>query len=87
VLGKPPSAELRSGQKDSDSLPPYKTLDRIIELYFERKMPKEEIVRVLSSERIGAGTVRETIAKFLNSAHKRRQSPPCTKISQHGLDG
>ena len=44
VLDKPPSAELRPGQKDTDSLPPYDVLDPIIEAYVEDDRSPEEIV-------------------------------------------
>ncbi|WP_267245291.1 NAD+ synthase [Streptomyces sp. PR69] len=74
---KPPSAELRPGQVDTDSLPDYDVLDRILELYVDRDQGKDEIV--------AAGFDEELVAKTLRmvdtAEYKRRQYPPGTKIS------
>jgi nicotinate phosphoribosyltransferase len=85
VLRKAPSAELRHNQKDSDALPPYGVLDRIIELYFEQRKLPSQIECELAPEGINRRLVRETIAKFHSSEHKRRMAPPGTLISVHGL--
>ncbi|WP_240139603.1 NAD+ synthase [Streptomyces sp. MUM 178J] len=74
---KPPSAELRPGQVDTDSLPDYDVLDRLLELYVDRDQGKDEIV--------AAGFDEELVAKTLRmvdtAEYKRRQYPPGTKIS------
>jgi NAD+ synthase (glutamine-hydrolysing) len=77
VLTKEPTAELRAGQKDSDSLPPYGTLDPIIRHYVEEDRSADEIV--------SSGFDKETVAKVIGlidrSEYKRRQSPPGIKIT------
>jgi NAD+ synthase (glutamine-hydrolysing) len=77
IITKEPTAELRSGQKDRDTLPPYDMLDPIIKLYVEEDKGPSEIV--------SAGFDRETVAKTIslvdNSEYKRRQSPPGIKIT------
>jgi NAD+ synthase (glutamine-hydrolysing) len=77
VLTKPPSAELKPGQKDSDSLPPYEELDPILEGYIEEDLTPEELV--------AAGNRPETVARVVQlvdrSEYKRRQAPPGVKIT------
>ncbi|MFD4586796.1 NAD+ synthase [Streptomyces sp. NPDC058434] len=78
---KPPSAELRPGQVDTDSLPDYDVLDRILELYVDRDRGKDAIV--------AAGYDEELVARVLRlvdtAEYKRRQYPPGTKISAKGF--
>ncbi|PRH76941.1 NAD+ synthase [Streptomyces solincola] len=80
-ITKPPSAELRPGQVDTDSLPDYDVLDRILELYVDRDQGKDAIV--------AAGFDEETVARTLRlvdvAEYKRRQYPPGTKISAKGF--
>ncbi|MFD5160970.1 NAD+ synthase [Streptomyces hawaiiensis] len=80
-LTKPPSAELRPGQVDTDSLPDYPVLDAILELYVDRDRGADEIV--------AAGFDAELVAKTLRmvdtAEYKRRQYPPGTKISPKGF--
>jgi NAD+ synthase (glutamine-hydrolysing) len=77
VIDKPPSAELRPGQKDSDSLPPYEILDPIIEAYVEEDRSPEEIVSVG-----GDATLVERVVTMIDRAeYKRRQAPPGIKIT------
>ncbi|MFI8216765.1 NAD+ synthase [Streptomyces sp. NPDC085932] len=80
-LTKPPSAELRPGQVDTDSLPDYPVLDAILELYVDRDRGADEIV--------AAGFDRELVVKTLRmvdtAEYKRRQYPPGTKISAKGF--
>ncbi|MEU0197466.1 MULTISPECIES: NAD+ synthase [unclassified Streptomyces] len=80
-LTKPPSAELRPGQVDTDSLPDYPVLDALLELYVDRDRGADEIV--------AAGYDRELVAKTLRmvdtAEYKRRQYPPGTKISPKGF--
>ena len=77
TIDKPPSAELRPDQKDSDSLPPYETLDAILERYVEDDMGVAEIV----ADGYDADTVL-TVARMVDQAeYKRRQAAPGVKIS------
>ena len=77
VIDKPPSAELRPDQKDSDSLPPYDTLDPILTAYVEEDRNVEQIIK--------NGFDRETVVKAARlvdrSEYKRRQAPPGIKIT------
>ena len=77
VMDKPPSAELRPDQKDTDSLPNYDILDPILEAYVERDRSFREIV--------ADGFESETVANILTlvdrNEYKRRQSPPGVKIT------
>ncbi|MBF0466897.1 MAG: NAD+ synthase [Nitrospirae bacterium] len=77
VLTKAPTAELRANQKDTDSLPPYETLDPIIEAYIENDMSFEEI----TAHGFGAEPVKRAISLIDRSEYKRRQSPPGVKIT------
>ncbi len=77
VIEKPPSAELRPGQLDRDSLPPYAVLDPILEAYVERDLPYADIVAMGH----GAETVRSVIALVDRAEYKRRQAPPGVKIT------
>jgi NAD+ synthase (glutamine-hydrolysing) len=78
VLEKPPSAELRPDQLDTDSLPPYEALDPIIEAYVEDDLGPEEIV----ARGIGdAATVQRVVAMIDRAEYKRRQAPPGVKIT------
>jgi NAD+ synthase (glutamine-hydrolysing) len=77
ILTKPPSAELKPGQKDTDSLPPYEELDPILRGYIEEDQSPEELV--------AAGNRPETVARVIQlvdrSEYKRRQAPPGVKIT------
>jgi NAD+ synthase (glutamine-hydrolysing) len=77
VLERPPSAELRPGQLDQDSLPPYELLDRILEAYVEGDRGRDEII----GDGIPAAVVDEVIAMVDRSEYKRRQAPPGIKIT------
>ncbi|MFJ4177825.1 NAD+ synthase, partial [Streptomyces sp. NPDC089733] len=80
-ITKPPSAELRPGQVDTDSLPDYDVLDRILELYVDRDQGLAEIVAAGFDEALVAKTLR-----MVDTAeYKRRQYPPGTKISPKGF--
>ncbi|QES41279.1 NAD+ synthase [Streptomyces venezuelae] len=80
-ISKPPSAELRPDQVDTDSLPDYPVLDAILELYVDRDQGADTIV--------AAGYDRELVTKTLRmvdtAEYKRRQYPPGTKISAKGF--
>jgi NAD+ synthase (glutamine-hydrolysing) len=77
VITKPPSAELKPGQMDTDSLPPYAELDPILRGYIEDDLSPEELV--------AAGNKPETVARVIQlvdrSEYKRRQAPPGVKIT------
>lgn len=77
VIERPPSAELRADQKDSDSLPPYELLDPIIEAYVEHSRSIPEIVAMGHDE----ATVRRVAALIRRAEYKRRQAPPGPKIT------
>ena len=77
VLERAPSAELRPGQLDQDSLPPYEMLDRILAAYVEEDRSRDEIV----SDGLPAEVVDEVIAMVDRSEYKRRQAPPGIRIT------
>jgi NAD+ synthase (glutamine-hydrolysing) len=77
VLTKPPSAELKPGQLDQDTLPTYDILDRIIEEYVENDRSVRDIVALGFDE----GTVIRTVQMINRNEYKRRQSPPGVKIT------
>jgi NAD+ synthase (glutamine-hydrolysing) len=77
VLTKPPTAELRPGQLDTDSLPPYDELDPIVELYVEDDLGVDEIVRAGHDR----PTVERVAAMIDRAEYKRRQAPPGVKIT------
>jgi NAD+ synthase (glutamine-hydrolysing) len=78
ILEKPPSAELRPGQKDTDSLPPYETLDPILEAYVERYETPESI-----AERNGfpLELVQQVVRLVERSEYKRQQAAPVLKVT------
>jgi len=77
VLEREPSAELRPDQLDSDSLPPYDLLDRILEAYVERDQGREEMI----AAGMPAATVDEVIRLVDRSEYKRRQAAPGIRIT------
>jgi len=81
VLTKPPSAELRPDQKDSDSLPEYDLLDPILKMYVEKDRSVPEIVAAGYPEAV----VRRVVKLVDGSEYKRRQAPPGVKITPRAL--
>ena len=79
TLTKPPSAELRPGQKDTDSLPPYDLLDPILRAYIENYESAEEIAR---SQALDLEQVRRVIRLVELSEYKRQQAAPVLKVSR-----
>ncbi len=77
IILRPPSAELKPGQLDSDSLPPYEVLDPILELYVERQAGLRDIVAAGFDE----ATVRRVARMVDRSEYKRRQGAPGVKIT------
>ncbi len=78
ILDKPPSAELRPGQVDTDSLPPYDVLDPIIEAYIERYETPEAIAEQYS---IDLELVRSVVKLVERSEYKRQQAAPVLKVT------
>jgi NAD+ synthase (glutamine-hydrolysing) len=81
VIDRPPSAELRPDQKDSDSLPPYDVLDAILEAFIEEDLSVDEIE--------ARGFDRATVARVLDlvkrAEYKRRQAPPGVRVSRRAF--
>ena len=81
-ITKPPSAELRPGQVDQDSLPPYDALDDLLHDYLEARVPVEELVRKYGARVKGRPNwVRETLKLIEINEYKRRQGAPVLKVS------
>jgi len=78
TIEKPPSAELRPGQKDSDTLPPYEILDNILEDYVEDYHSAEQIAEQRSYD---VKVVRDVIRMIERSEYKRQQAAPGLKIT------
>ncbi|NCC53324.1 MAG: NAD(+) synthase, partial [Spartobacteria bacterium] len=76
IITRPPSAELRPDQKDTDSLPPYDVLDQILDRYVERDMGVRQII----DEGFDEDTVLRIARLVDRSEYKRRQGPPGIKI-------
>lgn len=81
VISRPPSAELRPGQTDQDSLPPYDVLDGIVEAYMERDLSLRDILNMKYAE----ADVRRVVQLIRLNEYKRRQSPPGIRITQRGF--
>jgi len=77
VITKPPTAELRPGQTDQDSLPPYAVLDPILEGLVDKEMSVKEVVLATGSD---LELVSAIEAMLLRAEYKRRQAPPGVKI-------
>ncbi len=77
VLDRAPSAELRPDQRDSDSLPPYELLDRILEAYVERDQGREEMI----AAGMPADVVDDVVRLVDRSEYKRRQAAPGIRIT------
>ena len=77
TIARPPSAELRPNQKDSDSLPPYDALDPILELYVEQDLSAEDII----ARGHDADMVHKTVRLVDLNEYKRRQGAPGIKIT------
>ena len=81
VIERPPSAELRPDQKDSDSLPPYEILDPILESFIEDDLAVDEIV-ARGFDRATVGRVLDLVKR---NEYKRRQAPPGVRISRRAF--
>jgi NAD+ synthase len=81
VITKPPSAELKPGQTDQDSLPPYEVLDGILECLVEREMTVDEI----AAKGYDRATIHRVWRMLDLAEYKRRQAPPGVKISSRAF--
>jgi NH3-dependent NAD+ synthetase len=81
IIDKPPSAELRPDQRDTDSLPEYATLDAILQGYIERYRSVDDLV--------ADGHDRELVTKVTRlvdrAEYKRRQAPPGVKVTSRAF--
>lgn len=77
IITKPPSAELKPDQKDTDSLPPYDELDRILEAYIEKQLPAEKVAAMGFDKNL----VGRIIGMVNQNEYKRYQSPPILRVS------
>lgn len=77
IITKPPSAELKPDQKDTDSLPDYEVLDRILFAYIEQQKPASEIIR----EGMDKTTTLHILKLVNQTEYKRYQTPPILRIS------
>jgi NAD+ synthase (glutamine-hydrolysing) len=82
TITKPPSAELRPDQKDTDSLPPYEVLDRILKAYIEEVKAPEQIAAELGFDR---KLVREIAMLVDRNEYKRKQAAPGLKITSRAF--
>lgn len=80
-IEKPPSAELRPGQKDADSLPPYEILDQILFQYIERRQGPKNLIEL--------GFAPDLVARVLKMVNtnefKREQAAPVLRVSSKGF--
>ena len=81
VIDRPPSAELRHDQKDSDSLPPYDILDAILEAFIEEDLSVDEI----EARGFERATVRRVLDLVKRNEYKRRQAPPGVRVSRRAF--
>ena len=94
VIERPPSAELKPGQKDEDTLPPYELLDRILHDYIEEDKDADEIVTGLKEKGEAvvrgkdiSGWVHEVIQKVDRNEYKRRQGAPTLRVGPKAWTG
>ena len=81
IFTKPPSAELRPGQTDQDSLPAYEVLDPILELHVEQCQSAEEII----AQGFDQGTVRRVLRLVRMAEFKRKQAAPVLKVTSRAF--
>jgi NH3-dependent NAD+ synthetase len=77
IIDRPPSAELKPGQVDQDSLPPYEILDEIVESIIEKNLSFEQVVE----KGYNSGTVADTFKRIVINEYKRRQASPGIKVT------
>jgi len=81
ILTKPPSAELRPGQKDSDSLPPYDVLDAILQRHIEQHQSAAELV----AQGFDPDTVQQVLHLVQSAEFKRHQAPPGLRVTDRAF--
>jgi NAD+ synthase (glutamine-hydrolysing) len=83
TITKPPSAELRPDQRDTDSLPPYEILDPILEAYVERYASAEQIVELMQAagQPVELALVRRVLQLVERAEYKRQQAAPVLKVT------
>ncbi len=77
IIDKAPSAELRPDQKDSDSLPPYELLDRLLMLHIEERMSSDELISMGHDPK----TVQWVVSRVAQNEYKRKQAPPGLRVT------
>lgn len=77
IIDKAPSAELRPGQTDQDSLPPYDLLDRILKMYLEEYKEQEEIIKEIGDKEV----VLKVLRLVDKNEFKRKQAPPALRVT------
>ena len=77
IITKPPSAELRPDQKDSDSLPEYHILDEVLRLYIDQSQGPDEIIAKGLDEKL----VHRILRMVNMNEYKRHQTPPILRVS------
>jgi NAD+ synthase (glutamine-hydrolysing) len=78
IIKKPPSAELKHGQTDQDSLPPYDLLDKILRMYLEENKEINQITSVIGNKEV----VKKVLRLVDINEFKRYQAPPALKVSR-----
>ena len=81
IITRAPSAELKPGQTDQDSLPPYDVLDAIIEAYMERDQSPREII----ASGLPEADVKRVVNLLKRNEYKRRQAPPGVRVSKRAF--
>ena len=81
IITRPPSAELKPGQTDQDSLPPYDVLDAIVEAYMEQDLSPRQII----AQGYAEADVRRVVRLLKISEYKRRQAPVGIRVTQRGF--
>ena len=81
IIAKPPSAELRPGQLDSDSLPPYELLDQVLDLYVEQGLGSAAVI----ARGYDPALVEQVFRLVDRAEYKRRQYPPGPKLSKRSF--
>ncbi len=81
VIERSPTAELRPGQLDSDSLPPYEVLDEVLDALMMEDLSVERI----AERGFDAGVVRQVLDRVRLSEYKRRQAPPGVRVTQRAF--
>lgn len=79
TIHKPPSAELRPNQKDSDSLPDYDVLDNILQAYVEEHQSPEAIAKIFDYP---LALIHDIVKRIHNNEYKRRQAPPSLRVTE-----